>query len=96
MSAYEKGQVVRATGTFRDSAGNLVDPSVVKFRVRTPAAVVTEFTYGTDADLVKDSAGVYHFDVALVTAGLWKYRWISTGIGAAAKVVQLDVAEAEF
>jgi hypothetical protein len=96
MSAYEQGQVVRATGTFKDSAGNLVDPSVVKFRTRTPAAVVTEYTYGVNGDLVKDSTGVYHFDIVLETAGLWKYRWVSTGIGAAAKVVSLDVAEAEF
>lgn len=96
MSAYEQGQVVRATGTFKDSAGNLVDPSVVKFRVRTPAAVVTEYTYGVNADLVKDSTGVYHFDIVLSTSGLWKYRWVSTGIGAAAKVVSLDVAAAEF
>jgi hypothetical protein len=96
MSAYEQGQVVRATGTFKDAAGNLVDPSVVKFRVRTPAAVVTEYIYGVAGDLVKDSTGVYHFDVVLSAPGLWKYRWVSTGIGAAAKVVSLDVAEAEF
>jgi hypothetical protein len=96
MSAYEKGQVVRATGTFKDSTGSLVDPSVVKFRTRTPAGVVTEYTYGVNADLARDSLGVYHFDIALTTAGLWKYRWISTGVGAAAKVVTLDVAEAEF
>jgi hypothetical protein len=43
MSAYEQGQVVRATGSFKDASGALVDPSVVKLRVRTPAAAVTEY-----------------------------------------------------
>jgi hypothetical protein len=96
MSAYEQGQVVRATGTFRDLAGNLVDPSVVQFRTRTPAAVVTEYVYGVNADLIKDSTGVYHFDIPLSVAGLWKYRWLSTGVGAASKIVSVDVKEAEF
>jgi hypothetical protein len=96
MSAYEQGQVVRATGSFKDASGTLVDPSVVKLRVRTPAAAVTEYVYGVAQDLIKDSTGVYHFDIVLNAGGLWKYRWVSTGVGATAKVVSLDVAEAEF
>jgi hypothetical protein len=96
MATYEMGQVVRATGTFKNAAGDIFDPSVVKFRVRTPAAVVTEYIYGQNADLVKDSTGIYHFDVVLGAAGQWKYRWISTGTGATAKVVTLDVAEVDF
>jgi hypothetical protein len=96
MSAYEKDQVVRATGTFRDTAGTLVDPTTVKFRTRTPAGVVVEYVYGVDADLVKDSTGIYHFDITFVSSGLWKYRWITTGVGATAKTVNLDVADTGF
>lgn len=96
MSAYEQGQVVRATGSFKDAGGTLVDPSVVKLRVRTPAGDVTEYVYGTAPDLVKDSTGVYHFDIVLNAGGLWRYRWVSTGIGATARIVNLDVTEAEF
>ena len=83
LSAYDIGDLVRCTGTFAASGSN-VNPTAVMFKVKTPAGVVTTYTYGTDAALVRDSTGVYHVDVSVAEAGEYVYRFWSTGTGQAA------------
>ena len=96
VNVYQLGDLVRATGTFTTAAGAALDPSVVKCSVITPLAVTTTYTYGTDAALVKDSAGIYHVDVNAASVGTWHYRWFSTGTGQAADEGWFVVEESEF
>jgi hypothetical protein len=78
MNAYDKGDLVRVTATFTNSAGAATDPTAVTCRVKSPTAT-TVYVYGTDAALVKDATGVFHLDVSAATAGQWYYRWEGTG-----------------
>lgn len=88
LNRYARGALVRVSGSFVDSAGAAVDPTVVRVKYRAPgqtAATQTTLTYLTDAALVRDSAGHYHADVDTTGAyGQWRYRWESTGAGQAA------------
>lgn len=83
MSTYNKGDLVRITGTFANAAGTNLDPDTVFFQVKDPAGVITLYTYGSSA-VVRLSAGIYYLDVSVGTAGTWAYRVYSTGNGQAA------------
>lgn len=89
MTTYDKGDLVRVSGMFADSAGVATDPTVVKFSFTNPAGTTTTYTYPTDVQLVKDSTGNYHVDIDASSSGTWLYRFYSTGTGQAA-------AEGEF
>lgn len=82
-NAYDIGDLVRCTGTFA-SAGANVNPDAIMFKVKTPAGVVTTYTYGTDTALVREATGIYHVDVNATDAGEYVYRFWSTGTGQAA------------
>lgn len=84
MNVYDVGDLVRVTGAFTNSAGTALDPAVVKFKFTNPAGVTTTYTFGTDAQLVKDSTGNYHVDLDASVKGTFRYRWFSTGNGQAA------------
>jgi hypothetical protein len=90
MTAIE-GQVKRLKASFRDAAGNLVDPTAVVLRVKTPASVTTEYLYQQDEALKKQSAGIYYLDLLLNVPGMWVYRWVSTGTAAAANQGKIEV-----
>lgn len=86
VNTYEQGNLIRLTGSFIDvSTGNAIDPSIVKFRVKAPDGAMTEYRYGTNAELVKDSTGNYHVDLPADQAGRYTYRFFSTGTGMAAR-----------
>lgn len=94
-NAYDIGDMVRCTGTFTAS-GSSVNPAAIMFKVKTPAGVVTTYTYGTDAALVRDATGVYHVDVSVAEAGEYVYRFWSTGTGQAAAEGQFVVKATLF
>lgn len=85
IDAYDLGDLLRVTGTFTNSAGTVQDPTVVKFAFKNPAGSVTTYTYGTDAELVKSSTGIYYVDVNCSSAGTYFVRWYSTGTGQASE-----------
>lgn len=93
-TSYDLGDLVRVSGAFTTAAGVAQDPSVVKCSVRSPAGVVTTYTYGTDPELMKDSTGNYHIDVSAATIGTYYYRWFSTGTGQAADEGWFEVIDA--
>jgi hypothetical protein len=77
--------------------GAAIDPTVVKFKVKNPNTnVITEYTYGTDAELVKDSTGNYHVDVSALVSGYWYYRFFATGTGESAEEHYFEVRESQF
>lgn len=77
MNSYDKGDLVRLTATFTNSAGVATDPTAVTCQVKSPSATTT-YTYNPGT-VVKDSTGVYHLDVSASAAGQWWYRWEGTG-----------------
>src|SRR5574343_513134 len=79
MNVYAVGQLVRCSVAFVNGAGAAADPTTTSFRFRTPAGVLTTYTYPADAQLVKDSTGAYHVDVTAAAAGVWSWEFTGTG-----------------
>lgn len=88
INVHDVGDLVRVTGTFTDSADLPADPTALSFAFKDPSGSVTTYVFPTDAQLVKDSVGIYHVDVDVVEPGDWHYRWISTGAGQGAQIGQ--------
>ena len=82
-TTYDIGDMVRLTGTFTQNAA-VVDPSTISVKLLAPDATSSTYTY-SGGTVVRDSMGVYHVDVAPVLSGTYRYRWVSTGTGAAAE-----------
>jgi hypothetical protein len=91
ITNYPEGTLVTVQGTFRNSAGALADPSVVKVTTVDPDGIETTYTYLTDADVLKSSTGIYTMNIDTTSKrGLWLYTWFSTGTG------QADSGEVAF
>ena len=84
MATYDKGDLVRVSGVWKNAAGTAIDPTTVAFKFTTPAGATTTYNYPADGQLVKDSTGNYHVDINASTNGTWLYRFESTGSGQAA------------
>lgn len=93
MTIFVKGKLVRSSAAFTNSAGTALDPTAVKVKVRTPAKVVTEYVYGTDAAVVKASTGNYHIDIDASLSGFYYTYWYSTGTGQAAEESSFEVID---
>lgn len=72
---YIPGQVTRLSLAIADVDGAAQDPGALRLMVKSPAGVVTLYTYGVDASLVRAAAGSYRADVPLAAAGQYRYRW---------------------
>lgn len=96
INTYDVGGLIRCSAVFTSIAGAAVDPTVVKFKYRTPSGTIATYTYGIDAALVKDSTGHYHVDVDATRDGMWFYRFESTGAGQAAEEHGFFIANSEF
>ena len=94
-NVHDLGDSVRVRARFEDNwGGGPIDPDVVKLSIRTPAGVVTTFTYDDGDEVVKYGTGQYYSDINANAAGLWHYRWFSTGNGQAAIEKRFYVNEA--
>ena len=78
MATYDKGDYIRLTGTWRNDANALVDPTTVTLKIHNPNGTISSYTYA-DGYVVKDSTGVYHYDFLPTTQGNYVYRWEGTG-----------------
>lgn len=72
---YIPGQLIRLSIAVEDIAEAAQDPGALRLLVKAPDATTTLYTYGTDAEIVRDAAGGYHADILLDAAGQWRYRW---------------------
>lgn len=70
---------IRLSVNFTDSSGNDTDPTTVKFKTIDPCGYERSYTYGTDAEITKQSVGDYSADVTPDSAGRWLFRWETTG-----------------
>ena len=64
---------------FRIADGTPTDPTGPTFKMLEPAGTVTTYVYPTNAQLVRDSAGVFHVDWIPDEHGTHTYRFIGTG-----------------
>jgi hypothetical protein len=81
---FDTGDEVRVKTTFSDSSGTATDPTAILFKFANPSGTTTTYTYGVDAELVRDATGVYYVDIDCNEAGAWRWRFYSTGTGQAA------------
>lgn len=79
MNQYQRGDLVRGTALFTNAAGAATDPTTITATRTNPAGSATAYVYGTDVELVRDSAGAYHLDATCDLAGLWVEVWAGTG-----------------
>lgn len=96
MNLYDVGDVVRCTGAFTNNAGVAVDPTAVFCKVRSPDGTITTYTFGADAALVRAAVGSFYLDVEATAAGIWYYRFYSTGTGQAAGETMFKVKVSGF
>lgn len=93
INVHPKGTPRRLDVEFRNLAGALADPTVVKMRVTTPSGVTTEYPV---PPVVKDDVGKYHYDATINEAGKWLYRGIGTGAVEAAEEHVLMIKPSDF
>lgn len=94
-NTYLVGQAPRFSATF-DVDGAPTDPTVTTFRYKQPDGTVAALVSGTDVELVRDSAGVFHVDLLLGADGWWTVRWEGTGAAQAADEYQIRVEPSAF
>lgn len=65
LNVYRRGNLVITHGEWRvpDEAGTLTDPTTVVFTARRRGDTPTPYTYGTDPEVTRVSAGI--FELAL-------------------------------
>lgn len=77
MNEYDFGGTVTLRGTFKvDSV--LTDPTTITLTVTDPSGDETEYTYA-EAEVTKDSTGIYSKALACSEVGEWAYTWTGTG-----------------
>jgi len=96
INVYDKGDLVRVEGAFKDDDEILTDPTIVRFKFTTPAGVMTTYVHGTDVQLVRDSTGQYHVDLTPTQSGDWHYSWECSGLVQAAEPWQFVVKPGAF
>lgn len=68
-----------ATITFHNSEGALADPTVVTVVDTEPDGTISTYVYGTNAEVVRDSLGKFHYDVVFTANGQRTVRLSGTG-----------------
>lgn len=66
---------------FANASGAAADPGTVTLKIRRENGLETTHVYGTDANVIKDSTGNYHYDIVLDQHGVWFFRWEGTVSG---------------
>ena len=85
MPTYTAGAKVRILVTFTDNTGALIDPGTVSLKYALPNVANVSQTYNP-GNIVRDSLGVYHYDLDTTGSapGALRYEWLGTGSGQAA------------
>jgi hypothetical protein len=91
------GQRRKATCTFKNDDGELVDPTtvIVTYRKGRSAAEVTK-TFPTNAEVVRESLGVFYILIDQDQGGYWYARFEGTGALVAAQEIEWEVAVSAF
>jgi hypothetical protein len=78
-NTYIIGNGVKLLCTFRDYAAALADPAAVTCKIKQPDETVVQYDYGTDAELVRDSLGIYYVEFLPSQSGAYCWRFEGTG-----------------
>jgi hypothetical protein len=87
-AVYDRGDVVRMTGTFTSTAGVETSPTTIRFVLTSPNGVDTvnsragTGTVGSTSDsIVKGDTGIFYRDLVVgSSSGAYHYRFSSTGV----------------
>jgi hypothetical protein len=83
INAYDKGDLVRISGSFVNASDVATDPTEAVLRVKAPDKTTTVCRWPTpgagESALTRDSAGAFHVDLSITQSGYWTYRWEGTG-----------------
>ena len=89
--AYIAGDTLVLGCTFAVGASGVVtNPDAVTLRVKSPAGVVTVYTYAL-GEVSRSATGVYFKTLAFATAGRWFARWEGTGAAAGVEEMRIDI-----
>jgi hypothetical protein len=77
-AVYIQGATVKASCIFKDTTGNLVDPTEVHLKYKTPSNVVVTKSSSV-FEIEKKSIGSYECFVLLDEVGKYAFRWEGTG-----------------
>lgn len=75
---YIQGTTIKAKSEFRSFAGELIDPTTVVLKYKTPDGALITKTYSL-AEISKTSTGLYYAFITLDQAGQYNFRWEGTG-----------------
>ena len=94
---YDIGDVAKLWGRFYSDAGQTTpaDPSAITLKVTTPARVTTTYVFGS-SDIVKESTGVYSYELPIALSDRYEFRWSGTGTVTAADEGHLLVRSSQF
>jgi len=95
MAVFTINSVVRLEVTFRNAANALTDPSTIELQYQDPTGNETTKTFAS-AELTKSSTGIYYFDLTVDEAGIWFYRYESSGVPKASAESTFDVSVSQF
>lgn len=87
-SKYFVGAAMSLSVSFTDSDVTPSDPITVVLKLRSPNGQLSTYTYGTDANVTKQSAGNYSATVTPNCAGRWFTRWEGTDAGGNVIVIE--------
>lgn len=94
--AYDKLDSVRVGANFKNNSGVLTDPTTIVLKVKTPDNVITTYTYGSDAEIIKSSTGKFYADLDISQIGIHFYRWEGSGSLQAAGESKFTIKASEF
>lgn len=72
-NTYDIGDRVKITGTFKEN-GELGDPAVIRGIYKNSSiGLITTLLY-SESEIVRESPGVYSFEIEITSGGYWYYR----------------------
>jgi len=96
MVRYDIGDARRLQATFKDITGTNTDPTTVTFSIKEPNSTAVDYIFGTDAEVVKSTSGVYYIDWICTKFGEHLFRWEGTGTVTAAEEGSFTVKKRSF
>lgn len=96
-TGYDIGDIVKLHAVLQDSdTEEYLEPGVLTLKIKSPTGTQTNYVYGTDPEITKESTGRYLAEVEPDVPGAWGYRWVSTITNKAAQAGKFFVRTNEF
>jgi hypothetical protein len=96
MGLINIGDMVRVSSNFVDTANTSTDPNTVVFKMKEPNNTVTTYTFGVNAQMVKESTGNYHVDWLVGASGFHVYNYRGNGVANAAEEASFMAVPSQF